>query len=784
MGQKAPLRSTCDIVFEEAHKRDARIAEKKKLAQKKKLEKQEAKRREKEKKEQEKLAAAGKNARKKWYESARFAENNGENGEEKSGAKSGEKFGVNSQSIHDLHEYDNDKFPSATLEKVVEKKEGRRQDEKSAAKPVSISARIGRLQFHHSGKFRILQFTDIQESPRPAEDTIRLIEASADAVRPDIVIFNGNQIAGYAQVYRATTRKRVWYSRRHDDLALAHRGHTCDIVRDFYKKLTEPLVQRKIPWAVTFGNHDSQCGLSNCCMEHIVSQLEGCVNSSFPCVSCAMSLEQSSAEKCEYEQAYVRENECCNTIDSNVSSSVQCEEKNTGDNASEGVTKSDASADNVKSIHCSISSYVSRETLHYSEPGTFALPVWRDYGNDVVFSIVLLDSGHYNRCGGYGNPSVKALEFLQKISCNLSVDTGNAIQEDKENKTVQGKPLVEHEKTRVDELKANHSVENENVAEQCDCISRQSIRSLEIIEKCEEYDEKELSEKELSREDLAEKELNGKERGGKEKTQKEENQKRLQLATNETAEVKNAEEKEKDRNRDSKDKNRDSKKAKEENSGNCALSSASLSQKSHNSSDDKQACNAFTRKVPYIIFQHFPLPQYYSLLKKVSMTTDGAVEGYRQFEGNYYILNDDCVQPGSYLEEGVSCPDGENGEFESAKKSGCFAISVGHDHRNGFVGVFEDILLAASPTSGFNSYGPPLDKRAARLFEFDLRHPYEPRTQLLKFSQLVGKPQGKQVYTFDLEDFKKSPGQEMDLLKKPNVFRQIIKKIQCWWNNE
>ena len=32
-------------------------------------------------------------------------------------------------------------------------------------RPVSISARLGRLQFHRSGKFRVLQLADIQDGP-------------------------------------------------------------------------------------------------------------------------------------------------------------------------------------------------------------------------------------------------------------------------------------------------------------------------------------------------------------------------------------------------------------------------------------------------------------------------------------------------------------------------------------------------------------------------------------------------------------------------------------------
>lgn len=58
------------------------------------------------------------------------------------------------------------------------------------------------------------------------------------------------------------------------------------------------------------------------------------------------------------------------------------------------------------------------------------------------------------------------------------------------------------------------------------------------------------------------------------------------------------------------------------------------------------------------------------------------------------------------------------------------------------------MVMVASPTSGFGSYGPVPAKRAARLFEFDIRHPYEPRTQLLEYDELVGKPSAGKAYAY------------------------------------
>ena len=52
--------------------------------------------------------------------------------------------------------------------------------------------------------------------------------------------------------------------------------------------------------------------------------------------------------------------------------------------------------------------------------------------------------------------------------------------------------------------------------------------------------------------------------------------------------------------------------------------------------------------------------------------------------------------------------------------------------------------------------------RAARLFEFDERHPFSPRTQLLQFGELVGKPSSKKAYVYGMSSASKpkSEGRE------------------------
>ena len=438
-------------------------------------------------------------------------------------------------------------------------------------RPISVSARLGRLQFHQSGKFRVLQLTDIQDGPKVSQDTVRLIEASLDATRPDIVIFNGNQIAGYDSAYALTSRKRRWDAHaagaasgamsnageEHREAALRR---TRELVRGSIEQMVQPLVARGVPWAVTFGNHDFQCGLDNAEIERVCRSFPGCLNP--------------------------------------------------GNDAGSATPVAPAALPDQTVVACA--------------PGTFALPVADVDRTREVLGLVLLDSGDYARSGGYGSPSAKALRFLAEAPARM------AVQSQRESQAA-GLP-------------------------EPPCV-----------------------------------------------------------------------------------------------------------------------------QLPCMVFQHFAIAQYYQLLKPSAATAARSIEGYRNFAGNHYVLDEDRTQPGSYLGEGVSCPDIDSGEFAILGKSGYFAISAGHDHRNAFVGTVpageRSIMMIASPTSGFGSYGPVPANRAARLFEFDIRHPYEPRTQLLEYGELVGKPSAGKAYVYGMTSESKPDSEGMDLLHRPTWWSKLWDKL-------
>ena len=417
----------------------------------------------------------------------------------------------------------------------------------SDQRPVSISARLGRLQFHKSGKFRVLQLAAIEDGPHVSPDTIKLIETSLDTARPDIVIFTGNQIAGYDAAYSTTFRKRrsngmlqaissQVRARNDQDIK-----HTRELVRGSMAQFLKPLIDRGIPWVVTYGNHDFQCGLDLEELDAMYREFPGCMN-----------------------------------VEPHVA--------------------------NPKQPQRLPGSLLPDQLIYSCEPGTLALPVSDLNREHTVMALMLINSGDYARAGGYGSPSTQALDFMQ----------------------------------------AMHDV--------------MQARSL--------------------------------------------------------------------------------------------------------------------------VFQHFALQQYYRLLKHVPPNAAHAIQGYRTFSDHYYILNDELVEPGGYLGEGISCPDEDPGEFEVLAAGRYLGVMAGHDHRNGFVGRLDQLLLVATPTCGFGSYGPAPERCAARLVEFDLRHPHEPRTQLLEFGTLVGKPTSRRAYTFAVGDQAQLPGKSTDLLTKPSKLTTLLPRLR------
>jgi len=120
----------------------------------------------------------------------------------------------------------------------------------------------------HNGKFTILQMSDLQDTPSVQPETLRLMEAALDQVKPDLVVLTGDQIKGYARALRGDDQNEQ--------------------VKRLIDELCAPMQQRGVPFTFTFGNHDIEyisaqtqlaCYQANsCCLAQDTPDLPGCAN--------------------------------------------------------------------------------------------------------------------------------------------------------------------------------------------------------------------------------------------------------------------------------------------------------------------------------------------------------------------------------------------------------------------------------------------------------------------------------------------------------------------------
>lgn len=109
------------------------------------------------------------------------------------------------------------------------------------------------LKFN-SDKFVIMQIADTQEGVNVSPDTVDLIDAAMNRVNPDLVVFSGDQIWGKNN-FKGNREK----------------------IKNSLSKILEPVVSRKVPFSVCFGNHDRQVGLTNDEQLEIYKEFDGCV---------------------------------------------------------------------------------------------------------------------------------------------------------------------------------------------------------------------------------------------------------------------------------------------------------------------------------------------------------------------------------------------------------------------------------------------------------------------------------------------------------------------------
>lgn len=86
------------------------------------------------------------------------------------------------------------------------------------------------LQFNADGKYKIVQFNDTQDNNEIDVRTVELMGTLMDEQDPDLVIINGDML--------------------NDEM------DTAEEVKETIDHIAQPMEERKVHWAVTFGNHD------------------------------------------------------------------------------------------------------------------------------------------------------------------------------------------------------------------------------------------------------------------------------------------------------------------------------------------------------------------------------------------------------------------------------------------------------------------------------------------------------------------------------------------------
>lgn len=116
-------------------------------------------------------------------------------------------------------------------------------------------------RFRADGTFRVMQFADIQDVAPVRPDSLALMAAALDAERPDLVVLTGDQVKGYGLAFHRKSPQEAE--------ALAQRT---------IEQICAPMVSRGIPFVVTYGNHDRQCGLDNAAQEAFYRAQPACLN--------------------------------------------------------------------------------------------------------------------------------------------------------------------------------------------------------------------------------------------------------------------------------------------------------------------------------------------------------------------------------------------------------------------------------------------------------------------------------------------------------------------------
>lgn len=103
-----------------------------------------------------------------------------------------------------------------------------------------------KLKFNKNGKFVLMQVADPQDLHFVRHTMVRMLNKAYDTVKPDLVVFAGDNILGnHLKDARFGSKVVVYTKEKEYERMVTAIGHIC-----------KPLEERKIPFTMIYGNHD------------------------------------------------------------------------------------------------------------------------------------------------------------------------------------------------------------------------------------------------------------------------------------------------------------------------------------------------------------------------------------------------------------------------------------------------------------------------------------------------------------------------------------------------
>ena len=144
--------------------------------------------------------------------------------------------------------------------------------------------------------------------------------------------------------------------------------------------------------------------------------------------------------------------------------------------------------------------------------------------------------------------------------------------------------------------------------------------------------------------------------------------------------------------------------------------------------------------VPSYVFEHIPVRQINSILKKVPFGTENATftpDGYK-------VVDPEKHMGGNFYEYPNPTGDETNRQYESwVEKGDIVAAFFGHDHTNSFYGKTDDgIILGYNASFGWKAYGMGSATRQLKMIVVDEDDPRNPEIYSKTYKELTGEKGG------------------------------------------